>query len=76
MEEAASYFRKVLQLNQNNIMARENLENLYSHLMDRWHFRMLNDHTRNSAYFTAIEKVIANGYNQILDIGAGTGLLR
>lgn len=44
-------------------------------LVPRWHFRMLNDRTRNNAFHNAIVKQVNNGYNTILDIGTGTGLL-
>ncbi|MEU2118021.1 50S ribosomal protein L11 methyltransferase [Streptomyces sp. NPDC016459] len=40
----------------------------------RWHFAMLNDHERNDALATALERVIPRG-GTVLDIGAGTGLL-
>lgn len=75
VEESAQYFRKVLRLDPNDVMARENLDNLYNNLVDRWHFRMLNDHVRNAAYHAAIDRAVKCGYNRVLDIGAGTGLL-
>lgn len=43
--------------------------------VDRWHFSMLNDRNRNHAYNLAIMKKIALGYDTVLDIGTGTGLL-
>ncbi len=76
VDEAAKYFHKVLRLDPSDVMARENLDNLYSNLVDRWHFRMLNDHTRNAAYYLAIQRVVKSGYERVLDIGAGTALLR
>lgn len=46
-------------------------------MLDRWHFLMINDVQRNSSYFKAIIDVIHKLNNPIvLDIGAGTGLLR
>ena len=48
-------------------------------MLDRWHFLMLNDVQRNSSFFKAIIDVIRklNTPNvNVLDIGAGTGLLR
>jgi len=91
--------------------ARENLDNLYCHLVDRWHYRMLNDTARNKAFQKAITNAVTVGcdavivgcdaatvgrdtvtagcdavtvgcdavtvgYKRVLDIGAGTGLLR
>lgn len=37
---------------------------------------MLNDRRRNVAYRFAIQKAIKSGYNTVLDIGTGTGILR
>ncbi|XP_020286113.1 uncharacterized protein LOC109855746 isoform X2 [Pseudomyrmex gracilis] len=43
--------------------------------VDRWHFTMLNDKKRNSAFEHAIRRRINQGYNTVLDVGTGTGLL-
>lgn len=43
--------------------------------VDRWHFTMLNDRRRNNAFEQAIRKRIHQGYNTVLDVGTGTGLL-
>ncbi|XP_076630851.1 protein arginine N-methyltransferase 9 isoform X2 [Colletes latitarsis] len=43
--------------------------------VDRWHFPMLNDKRRNNAFENAIHKRISQGYDTVLDIGTGTGLL-
>ena len=37
---------------------------------------MLNDVKRNNAYKEAIRRAINKGYDSVLDIGAGTGILR
>lgn len=76
VDEAAMYLRKSLQLKPDFLAARENLENICSHLVERWHFRMLNDIGRNKAYKAALQKAVRDGYDNILDIGAGTGILR
>uniref|UniRef100_A0A158Q7Y0 TPR_REGION domain-containing protein n=1 Tax=Elaeophora elaphi TaxID=1147741 RepID=A0A158Q7Y0_9BILA len=59
-----------------HIYALVNLENIKSNIMDQWHWAMLNDVKRNSAYATAIE-LVANWKpeSRVLDIGTGTGLL-
>lgn len=75
VDEAASYFRKALRINPGFVQARENLENLFGHLVERWHFRMLNDQARNQAYRDAIERAVKAGRSTVLDIGTGTGLL-
>ncbi|CAA9277701.1 MAG: hypothetical protein AVDCRST_MAG41-3359 [uncultured Corynebacteriales bacterium] len=43
-------------------------------LVPRWHFSMLNDDARNTAYRRAIEAVVRPG-DLVLDIGTGAGLL-
>ncbi|XP_074651053.1 protein arginine N-methyltransferase 9-like [Tubulanus polymorphus] len=75
VDEAASCFRKALRIDPEYLGARENLENICGHLVERWHFRMLNDRKRNEAYQNAIERAVKKGYTSILDIGSGTGLL-
>ncbi|XP_062610319.1 protein arginine N-methyltransferase 9-like [Saccostrea cucullata] len=75
LEEAAAYVRKSLEINPNYSAARENLDNICCHLVERWHFRMLNDVRRNIAYQTAIQRVSKLGHTSVLDMGAGTGIL-
>lgn len=70
------YIRKSLEINSEYTAAQENLDNICCHLVERWHFRMLNDATRNAAYLTAIQRAAKLGFTAILDLGAGTGLLR
>eukprot|EP01038_Epipyxis_sp_PR26KG_P008212 gene8212-11112_t len=61
----------------------ESYENIKSTIVDRWHFRMLNDSTRNQAYKNAIEyqincikyRIGKEDKCVVLDIGGGTGLL-
>lgn len=43
--------------------------------VDRWHFTMLNDKQRNNAFEQAIRKRVSQGYDTVLDVGTGTGLL-
>ncbi|PFX28724.1 putative protein arginine N-methyltransferase 9 [Stylophora pistillata] len=74
-DEAASCFRRALHLNPTSIRAKENLENVANLLVERWHFRMLNDKKRNVAYKQAIAKAIGQGHDVVLDIGSGTGIL-
>ena len=74
-DEAASCFRQALHINASSISARENLENVANLLVERWHFRMLNDKKRNAAYKQAITKAVSQGHDIVLDIGSGTGIL-
>ncbi len=76
LDEATCYFRKALQIDPGYLAARENLENTCSHLVERWHFRMLNDKKRNLAYKNALCALLTARKGTVLDIGSGTGLLR
>lgn len=63
-------------LEQSEVMLYESLENIKSFIVDRWHFRMLNDRIRNRCYEQAIMQAVAAIPNCIvLDIGGGSGLL-
>ncbi|XP_059152089.1 protein arginine N-methyltransferase 9-like isoform X2 [Physella acuta] len=57
--------------------AQETYENMCCHLVERWHFIMLNDKSRNQAYQKALCNEIRK-FNQkiaVCDVGCGTGLL-
>ncbi|EDO38718.1 predicted protein [Nematostella vectensis] len=74
-DEAACMFRRAIQLNPSSTIAREGLESVASALVERWHFRMLNDRQRNLAYKKAISNAVSNGCDIVLDIGSGSGIL-
>ena len=76
VDEAACCFRRALKVDPDFLAARSNLENMCCHLVERWHFRMLNDQRRNESFQSAIHQAIKEGFDTVLDIGAGTGLLR
>ncbi|CAH0722966.1 unnamed protein product, partial [Brenthis ino] len=74
-EEAWSQFQKALVIDAGYVTAEKNLNSLKNLMVERWHFRMLNDKIRNDSYRAAInEKVIPKKTN-VLDLGTGTGLL-
>lgn len=50
------------------------LSGMSANVIPRWHFAMLNDHERNDAYVTALERQVVPG-SHVLDIGSGSGLL-
>ncbi|CAB3387208.1 Hypothetical predicted protein [Cloeon dipterum] len=75
LEEAKSFFEKALAIKKDFLPAAHNIENLTSILVERWHFRMLNDNIRNESYREAILKKIRQGFSKVLDIGTGTSLL-
>lgn len=54
----------------------ESLENMKALVADQWHYRMLNDLERNTAYDQAIRRTLeVRPGAVVLDIGGGTGLL-
>eukprot|EP00094_Tigriopus_californicus_P002894 TCALIF_02791-PA protein Name:"Similar to Ascc1 Activating signal cointegrator 1 complex subunit 1 (Mus musculus)" AED:0.18 eAED:0.18 QI:0/0.33/0.14/0.57/1/1/7/0/1037 len=56
---------------------REARENVIQGLISKWHFLMLNDHSRHRAYQSALHAVIS-GLDpdlKLIDIGTGTGIL-
>lgn len=75
-DEAAGYFRKAVKLNPDFSDAKENFYRVANWLVERWHFLMLNDTRRNLIYNAAIQKAVRLGFRSVLDIGAGTGILR
>ncbi|XP_014635680.1 PREDICTED: putative protein arginine N-methyltransferase 9 isoform X2 [Ceratotherium simum simum] len=75
-DEAAGYFHKAVKLNPDFNDAKENFYRVANWLVERWHFIMLNDTKRNTIYNAAIQKAVCLGSKSVLDIGAGTGILR
>jgi predicted RNA methylase len=75
--DAVVLFRRVLQLNPQNLYVRHQLRRLISIIVPFWHARMLNDTGRNDAFERAIQAAVAKEGQQarVLDIGAGSGLL-
>ncbi len=53
----------------------ELLDTIKAYVLDRWHFAMLNDEARNSAFARALRKFVTPSTGTVLDIGAGCGLL-
>ena len=77
LKEAGLYLNASLTLDPYCLLARENMATLNQQLVHRWHFKMLNDLTRNSTYFRAINSTVRTiPQCTVLDIGSGTGLLR
>nr|XP_055061081.1 protein arginine N-methyltransferase 9 [Misgurnus anguillicaudatus] len=74
-DEAAGHFYKALKLRPDFPEAKENFYRVANWLVERWHFLMLNDHSRNHKYQLAIQKAVEGGCNTVLDIGTGTGIL-
>ncbi|KAL8576382.1 hypothetical protein ACOMHN_048949 [Nucella lapillus] len=59
-----------------SVLLSETWEHVSYAAVERWHFKMLNDVNRNTAYHDAIVATVQkNALSSVLDIGCGTGLL-
>eukprot|EP00049_Salpingoeca_infusionum_P014657 m.277150 g.277150 ORF g.277150 m.277150 type:complete len:989 (+) comp15719_c0_seq1:91-3057(+) len=56
--KALEMLRTCLSLDSTFVVGLESLDNLTSYVIERWHFRMLNDRPRNSAYLAAIHATL------------------
>ncbi|GFN85631.1 protein arginine N-methyltransferase 7 [Plakobranchus ocellatus] len=76
-ETALSLSERAVVLDPLLITAQEVHENICCHLVERWHFVMLNDKFRNSSYERAILRAIDqySGDVSVCDVGCGSGLL-
>lgn len=74
-DAAKRYIELAYNLDNNFLPAEKNYLAVKLSLIPRWHFRMLNDKIRNTAYCLAIRKCIDSKYNDIVDIGTGSGIL-
>ncbi|XP_017781167.1 PREDICTED: putative protein arginine N-methyltransferase 9 [Nicrophorus vespilloides] len=73
--ESKVYLNAAHRIDAENLVVLSNLNTANLQLVERWHFRMLNDVRRNSLYNEAIQKSIDGRYNKVLDIGTGCGFL-
>ena len=60
-----------------HIPARKALARLSDQIADSWHFSMVNDYSRNSAFIGALKNYLRRNIGTVstLDLGSGTGLL-
>ncbi|KAJ8733722.1 hypothetical protein PYW07_014273 [Mythimna separata] len=73
--QAWDHFEDAIRLDCTHVDPEKNLNSLKNLLVERWHFRMLNDKTRNEAYRRAIRDTLIPHKDTVLDLGTGTGLL-
>ncbi|KAG6456905.1 hypothetical protein O3G_MSEX010010 [Manduca sexta] len=73
--EAWCHFNKALGIDSGFVNAEKNLNSVKNILMQRWHFRMLNDKIRNEAYQAAIGDTINPCLDSVLDLSSGPCLL-
>lgn len=71
---AGVLYREAYVADSNSFNAKVGLSQVYRSQVPRWHYGMLNDERRNSAYEAAIEANIRKG-DVVLEIGTGAGLL-
>ena len=74
LEAAIATYKKALQVNPNYSIARMGLSSAKSRAVPGWHLPMMNDTTRNDAYFDALKLAISKN-DFVLEIGTGSGLL-
>ena len=76
-KHAEFFLKSALLADPKCLVAKENLRVLFDRMVHRWHFHMLNDIQRNSAYAKALHLALqVIPHCSVLDIGSGTGLLR
>src|SRR5918992_147165 len=73
-DDARHCFESALYLSPEHRGARLGLNRVHRKLIPRWHFEMLNDEERNSAFERVLSKAITPS-TTVLDIGSGSGLL-
>jgi Ribosomal protein L11 methyltransferase (PrmA) len=72
--DAVDCFNLALCLDPTNQQAQLGLNRAHCQIVPRWHFEMLNDEQRNTAFQRALTNLITPE-TIVLDIGSGTGLL-
>jgi type II protein arginine methyltransferase len=76
-DEALKVFESALALQPDNVDLQHQIRRLASRIVPFWHIAMMNDTRRNDAFAAAIKRALAlrGAGAQVLDIGAGSGLL-
>ena len=70
IEQAEELFQKAFDIDPKYLEAKDRLENLLSSNLERWHFPMLNDISRNSKFEAAILRHVSSheGCATVVDI--------
>jgi Tfp pilus assembly protein PilF len=72
--EALSYYRQVLNISPTNIAAQQGSYLALSRTVPEWHVPMMNEQTRNQAYYDGLKAVVTPNAS-VFEIGTGSGLL-
>jgi tetratricopeptide (TPR) repeat protein len=72
--ESINCYKQAIKLKPDYLTARINLNKVTNTAVSAWHLSMMNDKSRNHAYFKAIKLAVDDG-SFVLDIGTGSGLL-
>jgi len=73
-DEALIYYRKVLDISPANITAQQGAYLALSRTVPEWHVPMMNEQTRNQAYYDGLKAVVTPNAS-VFEIGTGSGLL-
>jgi tetratricopeptide (TPR) repeat protein len=73
-DEALIYYRKVLVISPENIAAQQGAYLALSRTVPEWHVPMMNEQTRNQAYYDGLKAVVTPN-DSVFEIGTGSGLL-
>ena len=72
-DAAIAAFKRAVELSPDLPHAKANLRSAYRDVVPAWHFAMMDDKPRNTAYRAAIARAVPG--KRVLDIGTGAGLL-
>src|SRR6266566_5693888 len=72
-DAAIDAFRRAVALSPDSPQASANLRSAYRDVVPAWHFAMMDDKPRNTAYRAAIARAVPG--KRVLEIGTGAGLL-
>ena len=74
LEDAVASYRKAIDIDPSLVAARNGMVSALSVLVPLWHVPMMNDATRNDAYYSALKAAVTPD-TRVLEIGTGSGLL-
>lgn len=73
LDAAIASYRRALEIDPGFVEARDNIDLAVAKVVPQWHFPMMQDAPRNTAYDAALQRAAPG--KRVLDIGTGAGLL-